>query len=269
MKFAIRRKSSEFGEAPPSILTSSWRCTARGRFLGRRGGRAPRMARKSAAISSLVSATEKPLFRASTGGDARGCCACHAAAFPAPSDPAARGAAVAERRVRRFHGRGGWDAPTAPGGEADVGAPSLEQRRRRCVPQLSVGKVKSWRRVRVAGAADDGDGDTGSVLALALGWWWPESSAAMRIMRGGCGRRGRRGRLSKRQRVPRGGDGGGEGFRAARDCFCCDGWMRCFGGGGSFLVLRPAILVARLRDCVENRYGIKIRCTSFIKNRKN
>jgi hypothetical protein len=26
--------------------------------------------------------------------------------------------------------------------------------------------------------------------------------------------------------------------------------MRCFGGGGGFLVLRPAILVARLRDCV-------------------
>ena len=179
------------------ILTSSWRCTARGRFLGRRGGRVPRMAAKSSAISSLVSEAEKPLF---AGGDASGWCA--AAALQAPSDLDASGATVAERRVRRFHGRGGCDAPVAPGeacwpwgfsfpgdgvcgcGGGDAEAPSLEQRSRRCVPQLSVGKEKSWSRVRAAGAGAEGAG-AGAVLAVA---WWSESEApAMRTMRGGEG----------------------------------------------------------------------------------
>jgi hypothetical protein len=177
------------------------------------------MAAKSSAISSLVSAAEKPLLLATAGGDASGC---SAAAFPAPSDLDASGATVAERRVRRFHGRGGCGAPAAAPGEpcrpwgfsfsgdgvcgcgggedADAEAPSLEQRSRRCVPQLSVGKEKPWRRVRAAGAGD-GDGDAGAGGAgavLAVGWWWSESEApAMRTMRrearGGC-RRTTRGR---------------------------------------------------------------------------
>lgn len=207
------------------------------------------MARKSSAISSLVSATEKPtLFLASAVGDASDCCAA------ALSDPAAAsGAAVAERRARRFQGRGGWDdAPWGfsldsdgvcgcGGGEADAGAgvPSLEQRRRRCVPQLSVGgKVKSWRRVRVAGVVA-GDGDSGAgaglVALAALGvwwWWWPESSAAMRTMRGvrlrGAARREGTGRgVGERVRVrfSKGGACPVYGVRASRDYFCCDAML--------------------------------------------
>jgi len=164
------------------------------------------MAAKSSAISSLVSEAEKPLF---AGGDASGWCA--AAALQAPSDLDASGATVAERRVRRFHGRGGCDAPVAPGeacwpwgfsfpgdgvcgcGGGDAEAPSLEQRSRRCVPQLSVGKEKSWRRVRAAAGAGDGDGDdagaegAGAGAALAVAWWSESEAPAMRTMRGGEG----------------------------------------------------------------------------------
>ena len=111
----------------------------------------------------------------------------------------------------------------------DAEEPSLEQRRRRCAPQLSVGKEKLWRRVRVAGAGD-GDGDAGAGGAgagLAVGLW--SESAAMRTIRGEE-RRGGRG-------------GGGEVFKKAkgkeeepslrrprylgaspsRDCFVMDG----------------------------------------------
>ena len=174
--------------------------------MGRRGGRVPRMAAKSSAISSLVSEAEKPLLGATAGGDASDWCA---AAFQAPSDLDASGATVAERRVRRFHGRGGCDAPVAPGeacwpwgfsfpgdgvcgcGGGDAEAPSLEQRSRRCVPQLSVGKEKSWRRVRAAAGAGDGDGDdagaegAGAGAALAVAWWSESEAPAMRTMRGG------------------------------------------------------------------------------------
>lgn len=164
--------------------------------MGRRGGAVPRMAMKSATISSLVSATEKPLFLAATGNGAGGCSsacpppAAAAAFFPAASDLDASGATVAERRVRRFQGRDGREAPPAEvscpfsgdgvcgcfGGEAEAGAesPFLEQRRRRWVPQPKVvGKEKLWRRVRVAEPA--GGAAEGEDFACAV--WWSEAAA--------------------------------------------------------------------------------------------
>ena len=213
------------------------------------------MAAKSSAISSLVSAAEKVLFLgaaagAGAGGDAScGGCAppADAGAFPAASDLDASGATVAERRVRRFHGRGGCDAAAAPGDEAcgcfslsgdgvcgcgggDAGPPpSLEQRRRRCAPQLSVGKAKSWRRVRLAGAGDGvgvGDADADAAageagLAVALWWWWWSEAPAMRTMGRGEERRKERerrvqapGRERRRER-DREEEKGGEVFKKA------------------------------------------------------
>jgi hypothetical protein len=151
------------------IRTSSCRCTARGRFLGRRGGRVPRIDAKSSAISCLDSATENPCFLLSAAGAG----ARSAASSSASSDPTGQGgAAGAEWRVRRFHGHCGarWRCSEAPppsgrwgfslSGEGVSGAgagPLLVQRSRRCVPQLRVGKEKPCSRVR-----DDGGGGGGA-----------------------------------------------------------------------------------------------------------
>lgn len=71
--------------------------------MGRRGGRVPRIALKSWPISSLDSTMENTRFLVAASGDG----ARSGAASAASSDPSGRGAAVAERRVRRFHGRCG------------------------------------------------------------------------------------------------------------------------------------------------------------------
>ena len=159
MKHRIQRGSQNISILQAKgILTSSCRCTVRGRFLGRRGGRDPRIAAKSSAISSLDSAMENPRFLASaagTGGRSAG-----TASSAASPDPAGRaGAAVADRRVRRFHGCraarwrcSGAPAPVAPpsgrrvfslsrdgvsgaAGGGDEAWPLLERWSRRCVPQ--------------------------------------------------------------------------------------------------------------------------------------
>lgn len=169
------------------------------------------MVAKSSAISSLLSAAVKALFVGAAGGGGDWSCGvCAPPAGAAASDLDASGAAVGERRVRRFQGRGGCDAAAAPGEEAcwcfslsgdgvcgcgggDAGPPtSLEQRRRRCAPQLCVGKAKSWRRVRLAGAGvGDGDaaaGGAGLAVAVWWSWWWwrrRSEAPAMMTMRGG------------------------------------------------------------------------------------
>ena len=208
MKHRIQREAEIFQfYRQQGILTSSCRCTVRGRFLGRRGGRDPRIAAKSSAISSLDSAMENPRFLASAAG-AGGRSAGTASSAASP-DPAGRaGAAVADLRVRRFHGcrAARWRCSGAPpsgrrvfslsrdgvsgaAGGGDEAWPLLEQRSRRCVPQLRVGKEKSWRCVReggcrcARGAGARGLGGGGENLALR---WWSLSTAAMRTM-GGAG----------------------------------------------------------------------------------
>ena len=211
MKHRIQREAEIFQfYRQQGILTSSCRCTVRGRFLGRRGGRDPRIAAKSSAISSLDSAMENPRFLASAAG-AGGRSTGTASSAVSP-DPAGRaGAAVADRRVRRFHGCraarwrcSGAPAPVAPpsgrrvfslsrdgvsgaAGGGDEAWPLLEQRSTRCVPQLRVGKEKSWRRVREGGGAPGAGarelGGGGENLAPQ---WWSLLSAPMRTM-GGAG----------------------------------------------------------------------------------
>ena len=82
---------------------------------------------------------------------------------------------------------------TGAAGGGDEAWPLLEQRSTRCVPQLRVGKEKSWRRVREGGGGAPGVGgrELGGGGENLAPRWWSLLTAPMRTMGGAARAAGR------------------------------------------------------------------------------